>query len=184
MMFARNALRRSDPGLGKLEMPLGPRPGDILRLGGFGGQVTLQDGQKVSLQTLLNISVSGVVIMPISGDQAKASTAQPPLAEETHQQLTNSGFGVYTLKQDSPGDNASSQSQNTSWGTTLFDETSSLIAALGFEKDAKGEPARGIVAIAKDGRVLTLASTWTTLTLKSVTSLVHLLGSLDRTPSQ
>ena len=48
--------------LGGVELMRNPHPGDILRLDGFGGDILLNDGQQVTLQLLINISVSGVIV--------------------------------------------------------------------------------------------------------------------------
>ena len=54
---------------GDLESSRNPKSGDSLRLDGYGGEVSLSDGQLVTLQTLVNISVSGVVIFTCSRAQ-------------------------------------------------------------------------------------------------------------------
>jgi len=39
-----------------------PQQGDLIELDGFGGELNLTDGEKATLQNLVEISVSGVVV--------------------------------------------------------------------------------------------------------------------------
>ena len=71
LQFGRNLFNKEKAG--NEDVASSPRPGDLLRLAGFGGEISLNDGQIVTLQTLVAISVSGVVLCTFPKSQRAVS---------------------------------------------------------------------------------------------------------------
>lgn len=114
--------------------------------------------------------------LPVLGNKQTASF------KAAHQELTNSGFGVYGLSRDPPPD-SDNQERFTLPFKQICDERGTLASALGLDRGGR-EPIRGVVAIGKDGRVIASTAGGPNATLESVAPLLHTLGVLERTPIQ
>ena len=104
--------------------------------------------------------------------------------KDAHQELTEKGFGLYGLTRDEPAEvrrNSEKRGISTKW---LHDESRDLVTALGFDKGTGGELTKGIVVIAKDGRVLASKAGHPSASLETVKPLLETLDTLERTPTQ
>ncbi|KAE8321881.1 thioredoxin-like protein [Aspergillus sergii] len=129
--------------------------GNKIILDGFGGEIETNDGIKTTLKELVNESKSGVVLFTYPRASTPGCTKQACMFRDNYDYLTSTGFSIYGLSADSPRANTTFKAKQSLPYPLLCDNTSSLIAALGFKKAPKGTT-RGIFAVDKEGTVLLL----------------------------
>ncbi|KAJ9619650.1 hypothetical protein H2203_008432 [Taxawa tesnikishii (nom. ined.)] len=155
-----------------------PKVGDTIELQGFGGEIETNDGEKVTLQALVEKSDAGVVLFTYPKASTPGCTNQACLFRDSFEPLTKTGLSIFGLSTDSPKANTTFKTKQKLPYTLLCDPQTSLIAAIGFKKSPKGTQ-RGVFVVQKDGKVLAAEPGGPAATVEVVKGVVDSMGGTD-----
>ncbi|KFY70528.1 hypothetical protein V499_09101 [Pseudogymnoascus sp. VKM F-103] len=127
--------------------------GDSITLAGFGGEIETQDGEKTTLQKLVEESEKGVVLFTYPRASTPGCTTQVCLFRDSYAPFTAAGFAIYGLSNDSPKANTTFKTKQNLPYDLLCDPKATLIEAIGLKKSPSGTQ-RGLFVVDKDGKVL------------------------------
>ncbi|KFY44658.1 hypothetical protein V494_01382 [Pseudogymnoascus sp. VKM F-4513 (FW-928)] len=127
--------------------------GDSITLADFGGEVETQDGEKTTLQKLVEKSEKGVVLFTYPRASTPGCTTQVCLFRDSYEPLSASGFAIYGLSNDSPKANTTFKTKQNLPYDLLCDPKATLIEAIGLKKSPSGTQ-RGLFIVDKEGKVL------------------------------
>ncbi|OBT75897.1 hypothetical protein VF21_04427 [Pseudogymnoascus sp. 05NY08] len=130
--------------------------GDSITLAGFGGEIETQDGEKTTLQKLVEKSEKGVVLFTYPRASTPGCTTQVCLFRDSYAPFTAAGFAIYGLSNDSPKANTSFKTKQNLPYDLLCDPKATLIGAIGLKKGPSGTQ-RGLFVVDKEGKVLAAA---------------------------
>ncbi|KAL9034367.1 MAG: hypothetical protein Q9214_007076 [Letrouitia sp. 1 TL-2023] len=128
------------------------KTGDTIKLQGFGGEIETNDGEKTTLEQLVDRSQSGVVLFTYPKASTPGCTTQACLFRDNFTPLTATGFSIFGLSSDSPKSNSNFKQKQSLPFQLLCDPGASLIGAIGMKKSPKGT-IRGVFVVGKTGRV-------------------------------
>ncbi|KFZ24444.1 hypothetical protein V502_01080 [Pseudogymnoascus sp. VKM F-4520 (FW-2644)] len=127
--------------------------GDSITLAGFGGEIETQDGEKTTLQKLVEESEKGVVLFTYPRASTPGCTTQVCLFRDSYAPFTATGFAIYGLSNDSPKANTTFKTKQNLPYDLLCDPKATLIEAIGLKKSPSGT-LRGLFVVDKEGKVL------------------------------
>ncbi|OBT83779.1 hypothetical protein VE02_07452 [Pseudogymnoascus sp. 03VT05] len=127
--------------------------GDSITLAGFGGEIETQDGEKTTLQKLVEKSEKGVVLFTYPRASTGGCTTQVCLFRDSYAPFTAAGFAIYGLSNDSPKANTTFKTKQNLPYDLLCDPKATLIGAIGLKKGPSGTQ-RGLFVVDKEGKVL------------------------------
>ncbi|OBT51323.1 hypothetical protein VE04_07098 [Pseudogymnoascus sp. 24MN13] len=127
--------------------------GDSITLAGFGGEIETQDGEKTTLQKLVEESEKGVVLFTYPRASTPGCTTQVCLFRDSYAPFTAAGFAIYGLSNDSPKANTTFKTKQNLPYDLLCDPKATLIEAIGLKKSPSGTQ-RGLFVVDKEGKVL------------------------------
>ncbi|KFY13928.1 hypothetical protein V491_06211, partial [Pseudogymnoascus sp. VKM F-3775] len=127
--------------------------GDSITLDGFGGEIETQDGEKTTLQALVEKSEKGVVLFTYPRASTPGCTTQVCLFRDSYAPLSATGFAIYGLSNDSPKANTTFKTKQKLPYDLLCDPKATLIEAIGLKKSPSGTQ-RGLFIVNKEGKVL------------------------------
>ncbi|TPX06900.1 uncharacterized protein E0L32_002396 [Thyridium curvatum] len=153
-----------------------PSKGDVIALDGFGGEVETNDGNKVTLKSLVDESKAGVVLFTYPKASTPGCTNQACLFRDSYAPLTAGGLSIYGLSADSPRANTAFRERQRLPYPLLCDPAASLIGAVGLRKAPKGTQ-RGVFVVDKAGRVLAAEAGSPAGTVEVVKKLVAAAGA-------
>lgn len=130
-----------------------PEVGDIISLGGFGGEIQQNDGTTTTLKALVDASKAGVVLFTYPRASTPGCTKQVCLFRDSYAPLTAGGLAIYGLSTDSPKANTTFKDKQKLPYPLLCDPAATLIGAIGLKKGPKSAT-RGVFVVDKAGKVL------------------------------
>ncbi|MCJ1308459.1 hypothetical protein MMC25_002112 [Agyrium rufum] len=145
--------------------------GSSIELEGFGGEIETNDGNKTSLEKLVDESQSGVVIFTYPKASTPGCTTQACLFRDKFDALTSTGFSIYGLSLDSAKSNTTFKTKQNLPYTLLCDPSATLISAIGMKKAPKSTT-RGVFIVNKAGKVLAMEPGGPAATVKVVEDLI------------
>ncbi|KAK5992271.1 Peroxiredoxin bcp1 [Cladobotryum mycophilum] len=146
--------------------------GDTITLEDFGGEIQTNDGEKTTLQQLVEESESGVVLFTYPKASTPGCTNQACLFRDSYEPLTADGLAIYGLSTDSPKANTTFKEKQKLPYPLLCDPQATLIAAIGLKKQPKGTQ-RGVFVVDKEGKVLVAEPGGPAATVDRVKALVE-----------
>ncbi|PWY93837.1 AhpC-TSA-domain-containing protein [Aspergillus sclerotioniger CBS 115572] len=159
-----------------------PKVGDVINLDQFGGDIETNDGQKITLQDLVDSSKAGVVLFTYPRASTPGCTKQACLFRDHYDTLSESGLSIYGLSTDSPKANTTFKTKQGLPYPLLCNPSSSLIEAIGLKKLPKGT-IRGVFVLDKVGKVLVLQAGGPDATVNAVQKLVSKLKEQNPDPA-
>ncbi|KAH7358052.1 thioredoxin-like protein [Plectosphaerella cucumerina] len=155
-----------------------PAVGDVITIGGFGGEVETNDGEKTTLEALLEESKTGVVLFTYPKASTPGCTTQVCLFRDSYEPLTAKGLAIYGLSSDSPKANTTFKTKQKLPYTLLCDPQRTLIDAIGL-KAPPSKTTRGVFVVDKKGKVLAAEPGGPAATLAVVKKLAEELEDVD-----
>ncbi|KAL8711291.1 MAG: hypothetical protein Q9220_004188 [cf. Caloplaca sp. 1 TL-2023] len=152
--------------------------GDTLDLDDFGGQVETHDGDKTTLKELLGASKTGVVLFTYPKASTPGCTTQACLFRDEYSSLTETGYSIFGLSNDSPKSNTTFRIKQSLPFTLLCDPNATLINAIGMKKAPKGT-IRGVFVVSKAGIIEAAEPGGPAATVDVVRKLVQNAGALS-----
>ncbi|KAH6696992.1 thioredoxin-like protein [Plectosphaerella plurivora] len=131
-----------------------PAVDDVITITGFGGEVETNDGDKTTLEALLEESKAGVVLFTYPKASTPGCTTQVCLFRDSYEPLTAKGLAIYGLSADSPKANTTFKTKQKLPYTLLCDPQRTLIDAIGLKVASPAKTTRGVFVVDKKGRVL------------------------------
>ncbi|KAI9801365.1 MAG: hypothetical protein M1825_003344 [Sarcosagium campestre] len=145
--------------------------GKTVKLDGFGGEVETHDGEKTTLNSLVNESKNGVVLFTYPKASTPGCTTQACLFRDAYDDIKSKGYSVYGLSTDSPKANTTFKVKQKLPYPLISDPKATLIGAIGYKKAPKGTT-RAVFVVDKQGKILAAQPGGPAATLEVVTALL------------